>query len=220
MFNKACINHTFLGKLHTRFIVLTRWIKLKRCFGEIESHERDLAPADRLTLTHQRQETALQTIYTRYYTDLVTAMTANLVADVVTYPLETLVIRLCVQGTRTLVDNMDTGDVVVPIVSSYDGFTDALRGALDSPLGVLGLYRGFGALAGQYAIQAAFLYGIPSRTYTKLPCFSFFNHACSPVTIWRKPSRPITIVSYFLPSFSNMSVAVQFPALYRTRWFL
>ncbi|TPP60660.1 Mitochondrial substrate solute carrier [Fasciola gigantica] len=128
--------------------------------GDMEAHERDFSPADKLTLVHQRQETALQTIYTRYYTDLLTAMTANLAADVITYPLETLVVRLCVQGTRTLVDNMDSGDVVVPVVSSYEGFADALRSALDSPLGLIGLYRGFGALIAQYAIQAAFLYGI------------------------------------------------------------
>ncbi|OON15130.1 hypothetical protein X801_09079, partial [Opisthorchis viverrini] len=121
---------------------------------------RDLSPTDRLALAHQRQETALQSMYMRYYTDLLSAMTANLVADVVTYPLETLVIRLCVQGTRTLVDNMDTGDVVVPIVSAYDGLIDALRYAVDSPSGILGLYRGFGALIAQYALQAAFLYGI------------------------------------------------------------
>ncbi|KAA3675154.1 solute carrier family 25, member 46 [Paragonimus westermani] len=128
--------------------------------SKVNTHSCDLAPSDWLTLAHQRQETALQSIYTRYYTDLLASMTANMVADVITYPLETLVIRLCVQGTRTLVDNMDTGDVVVPIVSSYDGLADAVRFVANSPVGMLGLYRGFGALITQYALQAMFLYGV------------------------------------------------------------
>lgn len=135
--------------------------------GDVEAHERDFSPADRITLVHQRQETVLQTVYTRYYTDLLMAMTANLAADVITYPLETLVIRLCVQGTRTLVDNMDSGDVVVPVVSSYEGFTDAFRSAMDSPQGLISLYRGFGALLTQYAVQVAFLYGI-RRLYQEI----------------------------------------------------
>ncbi|CAH8662194.1 hypothetical protein MS3_00003344 [Schistosoma haematobium] len=112
------------------------------------------------TLTYQRQDTALQAIYDRYYADLFAGMTANFVADVVLYPVETLVLRLCVQGTRTLVDNMDTGDVVVPIVSSYDGFFDALRSSLGSSVGILGLYKGFGALIAQYTLQALFIFGV------------------------------------------------------------
>ncbi|KAH8865914.1 Solute carrier family 25 member 46 [Schistosoma japonicum] len=115
---------------------------------------------DLATLAYRRQDTALQTIYNRYYTDLFAGMTANCAADVVLYPIETMVLRLCVQGTRTLVDNMDTGDVVVPIVSSYDGFFDALRSSLDLPVGFLGLYKGFGALIAQYALQALFVFGI------------------------------------------------------------
>ncbi|KAK4475997.1 hypothetical protein MN116_001231 [Schistosoma mekongi] len=120
-----------------------------------ERHATDLA-----TLAYQRQDNALQAIYNRYYTDLFAGMTANFTADVVLYPIETLVLRLCVQGTRTLVDNMDTGDVVVPIVSSYDGFFDALRSSLDLRVGFLELYKGFGALIAQYALQALFVFGI------------------------------------------------------------
>ncbi|CAH8870251.1 unnamed protein product [Trichobilharzia szidati] len=116
--------------------------------------------SDSATLAYQRQDTALQAIYNRYYTDLLAGITANFAADVVLYPVETIVLRLCVQGTRTLVDNMDTGDVVVPIVSSYDGFFDALRSTFDSRVGFLGLYRGFGALLAQYALQALFIFAI------------------------------------------------------------
>ncbi|CAH8584587.1 unnamed protein product [Schistosoma turkestanicum] len=120
-----------------------------------ELHATDLA-----TVVYQRQDTALQAIYHRYYTELFTGMATNFIADVILYPVETLVLRLCIQGTRTLVDSMDTGDVVVPIVSSYDGFFDALRSSLDSPVGILGLYKGFGALIAQYTLQALFIYGI------------------------------------------------------------
>ncbi|VDN11448.1 unnamed protein product, partial [Dibothriocephalus latus] len=69
----------------------------------------------------QRQEVALHSTYTRFYADLSVNLWSSLAVDVLLYPLETIVIRLCVQGTRTLVDNLDTGVSVLPIVSAFDG---------------------------------------------------------------------------------------------------
>lgn len=108
----------------------------------------------------QRQEAAIQNTYFRFCTDLTANLWGCLVADVVFYPLETIAIRLCVQGTRTLVDNLDNGVSVLPIVSSFDGPLDVLRNSLHSASGITGLYRGFGALILQYTIQVGFLVGV------------------------------------------------------------
>uniref|UniRef100_A0A0X3PSK3 Solute carrier family 25 member 46 n=2 Tax=Schistocephalus solidus TaxID=70667 RepID=A0A0X3PSK3_SCHSO len=123
-------------------------------------------------VNNQRQEVALQSTYIRFYTDLAANLWASLAVDVLLYPLETIVVRLCVQGTRTLVDNMDTGVSVLPIVSAFDGPLDAIRSALHSSSGLLGLYRGFGALAMQYALQAAFLMGVKAAYERLLCCYS------------------------------------------------
>ncbi|KAL7058895.1 hypothetical protein AAHC03_013382 [Spirometra sp. Aus1] len=124
-------------------------------------------------VNNQRQEVALQSTYTRFYADLCTNLWSSLAVDVLLYPLETIVIRLCVQGTRTLVDNMDTGVSVLPIVSAFDGPLDAVRSALHSTSGFFGLYRGFGALIMQYALQVAFLMGVKAAYERLLCCYSF-----------------------------------------------
>ncbi|VEL11059.1 unnamed protein product [Protopolystoma xenopodis] len=114
-------------------------------------------PQDWQLLTAQREEIALQAAYTRGYNELLSNVIANTVADIVCYPLETIVLRLSIQGTRTLIDNLDTGNSVLPISTSYTGFLDCLSRATSNELGFLGLYRGFGALITQYALQYAIL---------------------------------------------------------------
>ncbi|VDN98233.1 unnamed protein product [Rodentolepis nana] len=115
---------------------------------------------DQALLTSHRRDAMLQTTCSLFVTDLSADMVSCLAADVIVYPLETIVVRLCVQGTRTLVDNLDSGDSVVPIISSFNGIFDVLRSASTSPSGFLGLYRGFGSLLLQYAVQIALLVGV------------------------------------------------------------
>lgn len=142
-------------------------------------------PSDWITLHSQRQETAMQNAFRRNYTDLVSQMYSCLVADVLLYPLETLAVRLCVQGTRTLVDNMDIGDLVVPIISNFEGFFDALNFALDSEHGLASLYAGFGSLVTQYTLHAFTLYGIRCLfeqllyLYPPLPMYTSRNQSNS-----------------------------------------
>lgn len=120
----------------------------------------NLSQSDQALLTTHRREAMLQTTCSLFLSDLTAEMISSLASDAILYPLETIVVRLCVQGTRTLVDNLDTGDSVIPIISSFDGVFDVLRSAATSPSGFVGLYRGFGALVLQYAFHVAFLFGI------------------------------------------------------------
>ena len=128
---------------------------------------------DQALLHSHRRETVLQATYNLFTTDLTSDILASLTADVILYPLETIVVRLCVQGTRTLVDNLDTGDSVIPIISSFDGFFDVLRSAASSASGFVGLYRGFGALVLQYTVQLAFLFGV-KYTFDHLLCSYYY----------------------------------------------
>ncbi|VDD78662.1 unnamed protein product [Mesocestoides corti] len=149
--------------------------------------------SDHFLLSGHRQETILQATYTRYCSDLTANLWASLASDLLLYPLETIVVRLCVQGTRTLVDNLDTADSVLPIISSFDGPFDVLRSAATSPSGFVGLYRGFGALILQYAVQAAFLAGI-KYAYEQLLCY--YSSAPQPPP----PGRPFADPSHQPPA--------------------
>lgn len=77
-------------------------------------------------------------------------------ADVVFYPLETVVHRLHLQGTRTIIDNLDTGQCVTPLLTGYSGAVDCYR-TIISTEGPLGLYKGFGALILQFAAHVLVL---------------------------------------------------------------
>jgi solute carrier family 25 protein 46 len=91
-----------------------------------------------------------------YYPQLVATFTGNLLADTLLYPLETILHRLYLQGTRTIIDNTDTGLEVVPIITRYEGVLDCYT-TLVSEEGFAALYKGFGALILQYALHMAIL---------------------------------------------------------------
>ncbi|GFN80653.1 solute carrier family 25 member 46-like [Plakobranchus ocellatus] len=95
-------------------------------------------------------------VYETYFPDLLASFTGSLLADMLTYPLETVLHRLYVQGTRTIIDNTDSGLGVVPINTRYDGFIDCFTSILKEE-GLQGLYRGMGALVLQYATHALIL---------------------------------------------------------------
>ncbi|XP_046421819.1 solute carrier family 25 member 46-like [Neodiprion fabricii] len=71
-------------------------------------------------------------------------------ADIIFYPLETVIHRLHLQGTRTIIDNLDTGRSVTPLLTGYSGAIDCYR-TIISTEGPFGLYKGFGSLILQFA---------------------------------------------------------------------
>jgi solute carrier family 25, member 46 len=73
-------------------------------------------------------------------------------ADIVFYPLETVIHRLHLQGTRTIIDNLDTGRSVTPLLTGYSSAADCYR-TIISTEGPLGLYKGFGSLVLQFAVH-------------------------------------------------------------------
>ena len=91
-------------------------------------------------------------LYETYYPELLAGLIGNLLADITLYPLETVVHRLCIQGTRTIIDNTDTGRDVKPINTSYEGTFDCVRSILRME-GVPGFYKGFGAMILQYMMH-------------------------------------------------------------------
>lgn len=97
-----------------------------------------------------------ESLYNKYFPEMMANFAGNLLADILLFPLETVLHRLYAQGTRTIIDNLDTGVDVIPISTNYEGFFDCFRSIVMEE-GVSGLYRGFGALILQYALQAGLL---------------------------------------------------------------
>lgn len=84
------------------------------------------------------------------------AFIGHLASDVLLYPLETILHRLHMQGTRTIIDSLDVGYEVKPILTRYEGFFDCLHTTVQEE-GFFGLFKGFGALCLQYAVYGAVL---------------------------------------------------------------
>merc|ERR1712018_622798 len=90
------------------------------------------------------------------YREQMSSVVGFLAADFLLFPFETVLHRLHLQGTRTIIDNLDTGKEVVPIITRYEGFVDCFYSIITEE-GFSGLFKGFGALMLQYAIQIAIL---------------------------------------------------------------
>lgn len=97
-----------------------------------------------------------ESLYNKYFPEVMANFAGNLLADVLLFPVETVLHRLYLQGTRTIIDNLDTGVDVIPISTNYEGFFDCFRSIVMEE-GISGLYRGFGALILQYTLQAGLL---------------------------------------------------------------
>ncbi|ALC49346.1 CG5755 [Drosophila busckii] len=93
------------------------------------------------TLEHQNAE---------IYANLI----AMLTTEVLFFPFETILHRLQLQGTRTIIDNLDNGYAVVPILTNYQGAVDCYRTTMLTE-GIGGLYKGFGAMVLQFAAHVA-----------------------------------------------------------------
>ncbi|KAB0360790.1 hypothetical protein FD754_004946 [Muntiacus muntjak] len=98
----------------------------------------------------------VQSVLDAYFPELIANFAASLCSDVTLYPLETVLHRLHVQGTRTIIDNTDLGYEVLPINTQYEGLRDCVR-TVRQEEGLLGFYKGFGAVGVQYALHAAVL---------------------------------------------------------------
>ncbi|KRY50174.1 Solute carrier family 25 member 46 [Trichinella britovi] len=90
--------------------------------------------------------------FDKYFPEVFTALTSDLFTEALLYPFETVLHRLYLQGTRTLIDNLDDGCSVMPIMTRYEGVIDCIR-TIKLDEGIGGFYKGFGALVLQYMLH-------------------------------------------------------------------
>ena len=102
-----------------------------------------------------------------YYNELVSSLLSSFFTDVLLFPLETIVMRLHVQGTRTIIDDLDKGFGVTPLCTNYDGVTDCAI-TIHREEGYGGFFKGFGALVLQYVVQTVII-KIAKSIYFSLP---------------------------------------------------
>ncbi|XP_023016585.1 mitochondrial outer membrane protein SLC25A46 [Leptinotarsa decemlineata] len=88
--------------------------------------------------------------------EVISSIFAAISSDIILYPCETVIHRIHLQGTRTIVDNLDSGRSVLPILTNYTGASDCYESCLLNE-GVCGLYKGFGALILQYVAHIALI---------------------------------------------------------------
>ena len=87
-----------------------------------------------------------------YFPELTANFVGFMVPEIVVYPMETVLHRLYVQGTRTIIDDLDNGYDVVPLCTNYDGMLDCFR-TIWREEGLGGFYKGFGALLLQIVVH-------------------------------------------------------------------
>jgi len=100
----------------------------------------------------QRKPARDRTIFDEYFPSLFARFTSHIFADAMLYPIETVLHRLYIQGTRTLIDNLDSGLSAVSIDAKYAGFVHCFRSIIHKE-GFFALYNGIGAVAMQYLLH-------------------------------------------------------------------
>jgi len=87
-----------------------------------------------------------------HYQTQASSMIGHLVADTLLFPLETVLHRLHLQGTRSIIDNLDTGREVIPILTRYEGVFDCFTTVVREE-GFRGLFKGYGGVILQYTLH-------------------------------------------------------------------
>ncbi|KAK6056750.1 hypothetical protein COOONC_05741 [Cooperia oncophora] len=94
-----------------------------------------------------------RTKFHQYVPQIFAQMSSTILTDLILFPFETIMHRDVYQGTRTLIDNLDTGLSAISITAKYNGFGDCLRSVLQHE-GFWALYSGVGALALEYLLHS------------------------------------------------------------------
>ena len=91
--------------------------------------------------------------------NLCASVAGSCLADVVTYPLETALVRAHVQGFPVLLDDVESGQGPVLLPLSYKGWYDMMF-TVRTMEGKWGFYKGFSAMVLQYLVQGFILLGL------------------------------------------------------------
>uniref|UniRef100_A0A0R3RIR7 Solute carrier family 25 member 46 n=1 Tax=Elaeophora elaphi TaxID=1147741 RepID=A0A0R3RIR7_9BILA len=97
-----------------------------------------------------------KTVFDQYFPQIFATLTSRMLADFALYPFETVIHRLYIQGTRTLIDNLDNGVTAISITAKYVGFFDCFRTIINRE-SFWSLYAGVGALGLQYVLHLCLL---------------------------------------------------------------
>lgn len=97
-----------------------------------------------------------KTVFDHYFPQIFANLTSQVLADLALYPIETVVHRLYIQGTRTLIDNLDNGVTAISITAKFVGFFDCFKTMVNRE-GFWSLYAGVGALGLQYILHLCLL---------------------------------------------------------------
>ena len=90
---------------------------------------------------------------------LCASVTGAFVADVVTYPVETALLRAHIQGFPVLLDDVEASLSPVLLTTGYKGWRD-MYWTVHTMEGRFGFYKGFSAMLLQYLVQGLVLAGL------------------------------------------------------------
>ncbi|VDM61157.1 unnamed protein product [Angiostrongylus costaricensis] len=107
----------------------------------------------------------------QYIPQMFAQTSSTITTDLILFPIETVMHRMYIQGTRTLIDNLDTGLSAISITAKYSGFVDCLRSVLQHE-GFWALYSGVGALALEYLLHSLLHQAVRA-------CFDRGSEVCS-----------------------------------------
>lgn len=143
------VSRYFIQHLLYRRIYEIREEHLNRFEQSIPAKENSFETVDDIEC--QLIET-IPSLVNRSFVRIEATLLAAFLSNVFLYPYETVLNRLFVQGTRTIVDNLDnTGMACVAINTRYLGFFDCCRTILESE-GVRGFFKGIGFLTLKYGL--------------------------------------------------------------------
>ncbi|KAI6234441.1 Solute carrier family 25 member 46 [Aphelenchoides fujianensis] len=134
--------------------------------------------------------------------EMFATITSTALGDLICYPLETVVYRLYIQGTRTLIDNLDTGASAISVTAKYSGFFDCLKSIVNRE-GFSALYAGVGAIGLQYALQFLVL-----RTMRTI-----FEHTANRVDVAALQNAPYPTGSPVMSQKHSTAPSAQFAAV-------
>lgn len=124
---------------------------------------------------------------------------ALITTDVLFFPLETILHRLHLQGTRTIVDDLDSGFSVLPILTNYEGPFDCYDKSLNAE-GTSGLFKGFGAMILQYVVHITLVRGtkfLLTEVSRLMRSNSKPNHRSSPPVVYS--NSDLSSQNYLVP---------------------
>lgn len=177
----------------SRLGLRSAWRSLRGAGGD--AHSIGMIAEMRARAARRRRVRRPDAEYERVFAELFASLAAGLAADVICYPAETLLHRLMMQGTRTIIDNCDTGSDVIPVSAHYTGVVDAVRAILVEE-GPAGFNKGLGALILQYGVQLALVRLAKLALEHMLSLYKPTGPALSPVSPASSSSPSLLRASY------------------------